>query len=235
MELKDQIKFYDERWTKKSFLNSLKLRRATKILEYFTIVKRKLKLPLTIDLGCGDGRFISFLGEFTPAEGIELSEEAVRVAKEKYPNTIFHQGNVLEFPFKKEHYDLVVSQEVIEHIEDQARYLEVAAAILKKGGYLILTTPNKKVFDHMEGGNWSRQPIEKVVSPADLKKLVAAQFDIITYESIIFNFGNLGYFKWVNHRLFVGGFKKLGLEKLRNGILSKLGFGLHQCLLAQKK
>ncbi|MAZ72126.1 MAG: hypothetical protein CMC70_03170 [Flavobacteriaceae bacterium] len=235
MEIKDQIKFYDDRWAKKSFLNSLKLRRATKIMEYFTVVKRKLKLPLTIDLGCGDGRFISFIGEFTPAEGIELSEEAVRIAQEKYPDTVFHQGNVLEFPFKQQQYDLVISQEVIEHIEDQPAYIEVAAAILKKGGYLILTTPNKKVFDHMEGGNWSQQPIEKVLTPDELKKLINAKFDIITYETIIFNFGNLGYFKWVNHRFFIGGAKKLGLENLRNTLLSKLGFGLHQCVLAKKK
>ncbi len=235
MEINDQIKFYDNRWTKKSFLNSLKLRRATKIMEYFTVVKRKLKLPLTIDLGCGDGRFISFIGEFTPAEGIELSEEAVRIAQEKYPDTKFHQGNALEFPFKQQHYDLVISQEVIEHIEDQAAYIDVAFRILKKGGYLILTTPNKKVFDHMKGGNWSRQPIEKVLTPKELKKLITAKFDIIHYETIILDFGNLGYFKFINHRIFIGGFKKIGLEGVRNKILSKLGFGLHQCLLAKKK
>ncbi|MAM27958.1 MAG: hypothetical protein CMC13_02955 [Flavobacteriaceae bacterium] len=235
MEIDDQIKFYDERWGKKSYLNSLKLRRATKIMDYFTVVKRKLKLPRTIDLGCGDGRFIAFIGEFTPAEGIELSEEAVRLANEKYPNTKFFQGNVLEFPFEKEAYDLVISQEVIEHIEEQPKYVAVAANVLKKGGYLILTTPNKKVFDHMEGGNWSNQPIEKVLTPKELKKLVAQKFDIIRYESIIMNFGNLGYFKFINHRYVIGGCKRLGLEKFREWILSALGFGLHQCVLAKKK
>ncbi|MDX1462869.1 MAG: class I SAM-dependent methyltransferase [Marinirhabdus sp.] len=235
MEIDDQIKFYDERWGKKSYLNSLKLRRASKIMEYFTVVKRKLKLPRTIDLGCGDGRFIAFIGEFTPAEGIELSEEAVRLAKEAYPHTQFHQGNVLEFPFEKEAYDLVISQEVIEHIEEQPKYIAVAADVLKPGGYLILTTPNKKVFDHMEGGNWSNQPIEKVLTPTELKRLVAERFDILTYESIIMNFGNLGYFKLINYRVLIGGCRRLGLEGFREWILSKLGFGLHQCILAKKK
>ena len=69
-------------------------------------------------------------------------------------------------------YDVVISQEVIEHIEDQEKYLENCFRVLKKGGYLIMTTPNKKVFDHMKDGNWSKQPIEKILTPKSFKNLI---------------------------------------------------------------
>jgi 2-polyprenyl-3-methyl-5-hydroxy-6-metoxy-1,4-benzoquinol methylase len=234
MEIKDQIAYYDQLWSERKFLNSLKLRRAIKILEYFVEVKRKIKEPLTLDLGCGDGRFTAFMGEFAKTDAIELSVEAVKNANQLYPHVHYFQGDVLEHTFKKNHYDVVVSQEVIEHIEDQAKYIEVCHAVLKKGGYLILTTPNNKVFNHMKGGNWSTQPIENVLSPSELKTLVGKSFRIIRHESIIFNFGNQGYFKWVNHPYFIAGFEKLGLAALRERWLSKRGYGLHQCIFAQK-
>ena len=45
------------------------------------------------------------------------------------------------------HFDVVVSQEVIAHVPDQAAYLEKAADVLRRDGYLIITTPNKFVVD----------------------------------------------------------------------------------------
>lgn len=234
MEINEQIKYYDKLWSKRKRLNTLKLMRAVKMLEYFTHVKRKLKNPKTLDLGCGDGRFTAFLGEFADTDGLELSEEAIRIAKEKAPHVNFFQGNALEHDFKPNIYDLVISQEVIEHIEDQAAYINVCYRILKKDGYLIITTPNKKVFDHLKGGNWSHQPIEKTMSPKVFKSLIKEKFNIISYDSIIFNFGKEGYFRFVNNQLFIGLCNKLGLKKIREHFLSKLGFGLHQCVLAKK-
>ena len=143
-------------------------------------------------------------------------------------------GNALEYPLEENTYDVVISQEVIEHIEEQDKYFDVCFRILKPGGYLILTTPNKKVFDHMVGGNWSRQPIEKVLTPKELKVLVKKNFKIIDYDSIILNFGRLGYFKLVNSSYITGFCNKIGLKETRERTLGKLGYGLHQCVFAKK-
>lgn len=235
MNIENQVKYYDDLWSERLPLNSLQLRRAVKVLDYFIDIKRKLKTPRVLDLGCGDGRFTSFIGEFSNADGIELSEEAVKTAQEKYPHVNFFQGSALDFEFEKNLYDLVVSQEVIEHVEDQHKYLDICCNALNKGGYLIMTTPNKKVFDHMKGGNWSNQPIEKLLVPAAYKQLVSKKFKILKYDSIIMNFGDLGYFKLLNHWLVIGGCRVLGLNGLRGFVYSKLGFGLHQCILAKKR
>ena len=234
MDIKNQIEFYDKYWSGRKVLNNLKLRRAVKILDYFIAVKREIKEPRIIELGSGDGRFTAFIGEFGNADAIELSKDAVLKANELYPHVNYIHGNALEYPLEHATYDVVISQEVIEHIEEQDKYFEVCYNILKPGGYLILTTPNKKVFDHMEGGNWSRQPIEKVLSPNNLKVLVKKKFKIIDYDSIILNFGKRGYFKLVNNRYLTGFCNKIGLKKTRERLLGKRGYGLHQCVFAKK-
>ncbi|WP_417872731.1 class I SAM-dependent methyltransferase [Xanthomarina gelatinilytica] len=234
MKIDQQAAYYDTLWAKRKRLNSLKLMRSVQILNYFTIVKRKIKNPKILDLGCGDGRLTAFLGEFADTDAIELSKEAIRIAKEKHPHVNFFQGDALTYNLKFNYYDLVISQEVIEHIENQEAYISVCHKVLKKNGYLIMTTPNKKVFDHLEGGSWSHQPIEKIMRPKTFKILVNKKFKIISYDSIIFNFGHKGYFKLLNSRYVIGITNRLGLKKLREFFLSKCGYGLHQCVIAKK-
>lgn len=235
MELHNQIKFYDERWNSGKKLNSLKLLRAVKILEYLAVVKKRQKQLRILDLGCGDGKLTSFIGEFGFTDGLELSELAVKNAQKAFPHVNFFQGDALTYDLEDNYYDVVISQEVIEHIDNQSTYMEVCRKVLKEGGFLILSTPNKFVFDHLKGGNWSNQPIENLLTPKQLKKLTKEHFEIIKYSSIIINFGKEGSFGIINHKYIIGVFNRLNLNSIREAILSRLGFGLHQCILAQKK
>ena len=98
-----------------------------------------------------------------------------------------------------------------------------------------MTTPNKRTFNHMKGGNWSNQPIEKILTPNEFRTLVSENFKIIKYDSIIHNFGKMGYYKFINHRIIIGVCNRLGFKEFRERINSKLGFGLHQCILAKKR
>lgn len=236
MEIESQKSFYDEYWDENKLLNSLQLRRCVKILEYFTVVKRKRGQPLIIDLGSGDGRLSAFLGQFGTTDAIELSQFAVDKSNRLYPNVNYQQGDVLTFNFKNNKYDVIVSQEVIEHIENKEKYIDVCNNILKPDGYLILTTPNKTTLDHMtDGKTWSNQPIELPLSKAELTNLLKKNnFKIIKYESIVYNFGDKSYYKIINNRWFVGACNKIGLKKFRETLLSKFGFGLHHCIFAQK-
>ena len=91
-------------------------------MDFFTIVRRKIKEPIILDLGCGDGRLTSILGEFGYAEGLELSQKAVDNANKLYSHVNYFCGNALDYQLKQEFYDLVVSQEVIEHVWEQEAY-----------------------------------------------------------------------------------------------------------------
>jgi len=232
MDIREQSVFYDDYWKGLTKMNSLKLERACVILKYFLILKKWKELPNVVELGCGDGRLISFIGFFCNAVGVELSDRAVERAKKMFPHVTYISGDVFKAELTKETYNAVISTEVIEHIEAQNEYLALCHTLLTKGGYLILTTPNKYVMERKKGGNWSNQPIEKLVSKKDLKDMVKEHFKLIKHTTIISGHGDLGILKFVKY--FYKGMRKLGLIRTADFLICKLGFGLHQVILARK-
>lgn len=231
VSLEKQIEFYNQYWSKNTPLNRLKLLRAVKILDYLALVKQKIKEPKILDFGCGDGRFTSFLGHFGQTVGIELSETAVNNANDIYKHVKFIQGNCLTISISDNEYDVVISQEVIEHVWEQEQYLDRCYNLLKRNGYLILTTPNKYVLDRMSEGSWSSQPIENVVTYKDINKLIGRKFKIVLSETIIFNYGDKKILKFINSRYIIGLCNRTGLGWWREKILGKLGLGLHSIIL----
>ena len=98
----------------------------------------KIERPSILDFGCGTGWLIEILDQFGDAQGVDLAPET---ARGRYPHLRFHDAHSMpDGPF-----DIVVSQEVIEHIDNQKAYGETASRVLRTGGYLILTTPNAAV------------------------------------------------------------------------------------------
>ena len=76
--MKEHIVYYDVLWSKRLKMNYLQLRRSIKIFQYVSKIMYSNKKIKVLDLGCGDGRFTSFLGEFVDTDAIELSEEAIK-------------------------------------------------------------------------------------------------------------------------------------------------------------
>jgi 2-polyprenyl-3-methyl-5-hydroxy-6-metoxy-1,4-benzoquinol methylase len=107
-----------------------------------------------LDVGCGNGTDIIILNDLLGGEadflGIELSEFPVKVANRyarsrKLKNIRFASGPFESFEFREE-FDVVMCLEVIEHLPDLKEVSSFVGRLnkaLKKGGYLILSTPNK--------------------------------------------------------------------------------------------
>jgi 2-polyprenyl-3-methyl-5-hydroxy-6-metoxy-1,4-benzoquinol methylase len=100
-----------------------------------------------LDAGCGVGNG-SFLlsGVATSVLAIDNNAEAIAFAKKYYPNTnlsfLVQDG---EAPLN-EQFSLIVSLDVLEHVQHPSLYLKALAQELQKGGALILSTPNKSVL-----------------------------------------------------------------------------------------
>src|SRR5688572_18407662 len=233
--LSEQTQFYNQYWSKLKSFGSYKVARIVKILQYLAIVCKSRKNPQILDLGCGDGRCVAIWNEFGKATGLDLSDEAMKAAKSRYPFLEFFQGDATATTFPSETFDVIISQEVIEHIEDQPAYIDECHRLLRANGCLILTTPNKYYFDRTEKGNYSRQPIEKILLPGELKQLLVGKFEIIKMESIVFAGANKGVYRIVTNSLVVAAFKTLGLEFLRHEFMSRFNLGVHLCVMAIKK
>jgi ubiquinone/menaquinone biosynthesis C-methylase UbiE len=65
-----------------------------------------------LDVGCGFGHFYEFLLErnMAPAEyhGIDLNDEFLEVARDRYPECTFERRNVLREPFDSREFDVAV-------------------------------------------------------------------------------------------------------------------------------
>lgn len=109
------------------------------------IEKLGLKLRGNIlDAGCGDGGLAKEIEErFSNLKiyGIDISRKGCRLAKRYCQETKVADLNK-EIPYPDNYFDFIVSQEVLEHIIDTDRYFEEFYRVVKKGGRVVITTPN---------------------------------------------------------------------------------------------
>jgi ubiquinone/menaquinone biosynthesis C-methylase UbiE len=111
---------------------------------------------VVLDAACGEGYGTAFLSSVCKhIWGVELDAEAVRNASAKYAqrsNLQFVQGTVTALPFESESFDLVVSFETIEHIDQQSQghMLREFSRVLKPEGLLLLSSPNKALHSERQ-------------------------------------------------------------------------------------
>lgn len=97
-----------------------------------------------LDVGCGTGQSCALMArQGYQAVGIDLSEHCIAQAGEpRRQLSRFVCGNILELPFAGESFDCVGIYQVIEHIPDIPRLLSEMVRVLRKGGRLIILSPN---------------------------------------------------------------------------------------------
>jgi SAM-dependent methyltransferase len=93
-----------------------------------------------LDAGCGSGRNMVELARNGVVTGIELSETSVALARERDAGEVI-LGSVLDMPFADASFDLAVSLDVIEHLEDDLCALRELRRTVAPGGALLVTVP----------------------------------------------------------------------------------------------
>ncbi len=92
-----------------------------------------------LDVGCGTGANLQMLSKFGNAEGVDVSEQAIRFCREKGLKVRF--GLAEELPFSDESFDIVTALDVIEHLDDDIRGLREMHRVLKAGGRMLIFVP----------------------------------------------------------------------------------------------
>ncbi len=93
-----------------------------------------------LDAGCGSGRNMVELARFGSVTGVELSQTSVEIARARGAGEVI-AGSVLEMPFAEGSFDLAVSLDVIEHLEDDLAALRELRRTVAPGGALLVTVP----------------------------------------------------------------------------------------------
>jgi SAM-dependent methyltransferase/glycosyltransferase involved in cell wall biosynthesis len=102
-----------------------------------------------LDIACGEGFGSAILGETARSVmGVDIATEAVKHAAIRYRshNIKFRQGSCAEIPLADDTIDLVVSFETIEHHDEHKAMMAEIKRVLRPGGVLIISSPDKKEY-----------------------------------------------------------------------------------------
>lgn len=113
-----------------------------------------------LDVGCGSGDFVCCLENWFPDAkiiGLDNNPELIKYTINRAEKAKLSISDAEELPFDDSLFHVVSCLQVIEHLPKPEKFLSEANRILKKGGLLLLATPNPeglaaKLLDNRWGG-----------------------------------------------------------------------------------
>ena len=135
-----------------------------------------------LDAGCGSGRNMIELARRGTVTGIELSDTSVCLARQRGRGEVV-EGSVLEMPYPDASFDLAVSLDVIEHLEDDVAALRELRRTVAPGGALLVTVPAYKwlwsghdVINH-HYRRYTRRSMQRVAEQAGCRQARTTYFN----------------------------------------------------------
>jgi SAM-dependent methyltransferase len=191
--------------------------------------------------GCGVGMYVEHLASLgAHVAGLEFDFERARLASARAERVVNAAGERL--PFAGSSFDLVLSHEVLEHVQDDRAAVAEMARVLKPGGRAVIFTPNRGYPFETHGIYWNGQyrfgnklfvnylpramrnklaPHVRVYSSSDMRALmfslplrvVEQRIIFGAYDNLIARFGFLGrLLRWVLQSLERTPLQALGLS-----------------------
>jgi SAM-dependent methyltransferase len=149
------------------------------LFAYFFVKKEIPKDSFVLEVGCGEGYGTSLLAKSGfSIVGLDIDEETIKNVSQKYQTQncrfVWYDGK--KIPFDDETFDVVISFQVIEHIQDDFSFVKEINRVLKKGGKLFLTTPNR--LYRLKPNEKPRNPFHiREYAPLDLRELLKKVFN----------------------------------------------------------
>ena len=157
---------------------------------YFVINQLNLKNKKILDIASGEGYGANLLAESAAyVYGVDISIEAVAYAKNKYKkeNLTFIAGDAVAIPLETNSVDIVVSFETIEHLDKHQEMINEIKRVLRLGGILIISSPDKLSYSDKSND----------VNNFHVKELYSDEFKLLINN----NFNKTIFF---NQKIFVG-------------------------------
>ncbi len=159
-------------WDSMNHCNEEKLRRIVEL----SGIERGCKV---LDLACGTGVLTGYLLETTPfVTGLDLAENMVARAREKYAGTTARFLRCDFYDFAGESFDAVILHNAYPHFENKERLVTCLAAVLKPGGRLVVAHSIGR--EHLNRVHRGRpRGLSAPLGPADQEALLfAGAFEI---------------------------------------------------------
>jgi len=114
-----------------------------------------------LDAGCGLGMYVrAFLRFSDEVYGVDIDPEKVAEASRELPRygrgtpRPYYVASAEALPFPDSFFDVVLSNEVLEHLGDDRKSVAEACRVLKPGGRLVIFVPNRLWLFETHGIYW---------------------------------------------------------------------------------
>jgi len=120
----------------------------------FSRAAQEGRAPSVLDVGCATGALLAHLRNCGwRVTGVEISPSAAYAQKERGLDV--RSIPLEENNFSDESFDVILASHLVEHLNDPRSFFTEARRILKKDGYIFITTPNIGGFQaRLFGGRW---------------------------------------------------------------------------------
>lgn len=194
-----------ERTNNSSFINNYVYQRH--VFAYKAIPLSSLRQKAVLEVGCGEGYGMRMLAPYSAGY---LSVDKKKPDNKNIPaNASYRQCRLPWLTgIAGNTYDTVICFQVIEHIRDDHALLSEIKRVLKPGGQLFLTTPNKRM-------SLTRNPFhEREYLPHEMQALIAAHFPAARVEGVYGNATVMEYYK--ENKRSVNSLTKLDIFRLQH-------------------
>lgn len=139
-----------------------------------------------LDVACGNGTLLNALAkkEKVKAYGIDISENMIASARERYPNLNFIVGSCYPLHFADESIDIITVCCAFHHFSYPKEFIDECKRILKRNGQVYIADPNYSsivrflanhlIFPLSRSGDvkvYSREELEKFFSKSGFKNI----------------------------------------------------------------
>jgi SAM-dependent methyltransferase len=122
---------------------------------------------VVLEAGCGEGYGADLLaGSARVVVGLDYDLLTTQHVARAYPRVSILRGNLIGLPLATSSVDVVANLQVIEHLWDQPGFLAECLRVLRPGGRLLITTPNRITFS---------PGLDKPLNPFHTRELSAAE------------------------------------------------------------
>ncbi|ULE33229.1 class I SAM-dependent methyltransferase [Mycobacterium sp. IDR2000157661] len=128
-----------------------------------------------LEAGCGEGYGADLIASVARhVTGLDYDEATVNHVRARYPRVEMRHGNLASLPLGDGTVDVVVNFQVIEHLWDQGGFVAECLRVLRPGGVLLMSTPNRITFS--PGRDTPVNPFHtRELDAAELTELLTAQ------------------------------------------------------------
>lgn len=162
-----------------------------------------------LEHGCGIGTFSSQIASRYRAqvEAFDIEHERVQIARAHTPHALVAAAESLPYP--SDRFDVVLSQDVLEHVADDRVSAAEIVRVLKPGGRAVILVPNRWYPFETHGHYWrgryhfGNTPLINYL-PDSVRNRLAPHVRAYTVRSLRALFADLPVRTIAHHRIFGG-------------------------------